>query len=194
VFARQGYRDATIREICRKAEANVSAVKYHFGDKSRLYLATLEYTIAASQQHYPFMPAESPSLSPEERLRAFVGIFLRRLLDTGRPAWHGRLLLRELTEPTHGFDIIANEIHGNLVERLTRILSAVMPTANDAKVREAAYFVLGQCTFYRHARRYLDKFDPAAVGKPADIDAIGDRIVAFSMAALSATDHQTHRE
>ena len=37
VFARKGYGEATVAEICDEAEANISAVNYHFGSKEELY-------------------------------------------------------------------------------------------------------------------------------------------------------------
>lgn len=31
VFIEKGFRDATVAEICSRAEVNISAINYHFG-------------------------------------------------------------------------------------------------------------------------------------------------------------------
>ena len=44
VFAARGVKEATVRDICALAQANVAAVNYHYGGKDRLFMACLLYT------------------------------------------------------------------------------------------------------------------------------------------------------
>ncbi|WP_255211011.1 TetR/AcrR family transcriptional regulator [Methylogaea oryzae] len=78
VFAEKGFREATVREICRHAEVNVAAVNYHFRGKEALYGEALAYAYREADARYPLALAEG---SAEERLRHYIGNFLRRLLD-----------------------------------------------------------------------------------------------------------------
>ena len=84
MFAEAGFRNATVREICRRAGANIAAINYHFGDKETLYLEVLRYAHGKALEKYPPLldvPADAP---PEKKLRAFVHSFLLRIFDKGR--------------------------------------------------------------------------------------------------------------
>src|SRR2546427_6256492 len=94
IFAERGYRNATVREICRKAHANVAAVHYHFRDKDALYAAVLNSGVESAKLMHPV--PELTGLAPEQKLRTIVLTFLRRIFDEGRPSWHGRLMAREM--------------------------------------------------------------------------------------------------
>src|SRR6266404_5170262 len=96
VFAEQGFRAATVREICGRAGANIAALHYHFGDKERMYSAVLADTAQKSLEKYPIGGGVSPGAPAEARLEAFIRNYMERLLDEGRPAWFGQLLAREM--------------------------------------------------------------------------------------------------
>src|SRR5258706_7317681 len=85
VFAEHVFRDATIREICERAKANIAAVHYHCGDKEELYAAVFSYARSCAVAGFD---QQVPSVAPpEERLRIFVRAVLTRFFDEGRPAW-----------------------------------------------------------------------------------------------------------
>src|SRR5882672_11964256 len=96
VFAEHGFRKATVRDICRRAGANVAAVNYHFRDKEHLYGQVLAYCGRCALEKYPPGGGTSPDAPARDRLAAFIRNYLDRLLDEGRPAWHGQLIAREV--------------------------------------------------------------------------------------------------
>src|SRR4051812_47166466 len=102
VFASDGYRNARIQTICRRAGANIAAAHYHFGDKEGLYAAVFEFAEERATREHP--PDDPPAGSPQQRLRAHITSFLPRLLDSDRPAWFARLLAREMIDPTPALD------------------------------------------------------------------------------------------
>ncbi|RMD84870.1 MAG: DUF1956 domain-containing protein, partial [Candidatus Dadabacteria bacterium] len=190
VFARRGYAEATIREICAKAGANLAAVRYHFGDKAGLYTAVLSYAAECAAARYPLDRDWNPEAPPEEKLRAFVHAFLHRLLDPGRPAWHGALMVRELTEPTHAFRKVFDDLVRPLFERLAEIVRELLgKQASEEEVRLVTHSIIGQCTFYRQGRflmPHLYGIDPPGLEQAGRI---ADHIVRFSLDAIAPRRH-----
>jgi AcrR family transcriptional regulator len=190
VFAEVGYRAATIREICTKAEANVAAVNYHFCDKDGLYQEVVAYAHGCAMASHP-PPSDLARLTPVAQLTGFVRAFLARLLDSGRPAWHGRLMARELVEPTAALDRIVRDSIRAQSELLMGIVRAVagVPLPVTA-VRRAAMSVVGQCLFYEHARPVIGRLFPDLGFARSDIDALAEHISRFSLAGIMALAHQ----
>src|SRR4030065_2496708 len=54
IFAEQGFRKTTVREICKRGKVNLAAINYYFGDKEHLYLACLKYYQSIAAQKIPF--------------------------------------------------------------------------------------------------------------------------------------------
>lgn len=191
VFARHGYRAATIREICRRAKASVSAVNYHFRDKEGLYEAVFEYAHRWAVEKYPHDLGLEDSPTPEERLQAFICSFLLRGLGDGLPAWHGKLVALETVAPSGVWDKVAETVIRPMDEYLEGIIRELFQKenpsqeVNDDAVRLCRMNVVGQCLFQLHARQVM-QVECSNRLEPSQIVAIAQQIFRFSLGGVRA--------
>lgn len=187
VFAEQGYRRATVRDICSRAGANIAAVNYHFGDKEKLYISALQHWLGEALRKFPPDGGLPPAAPAEERLHAFVRSWLFRMLGKGMPAWHGKLMAREMSEPTAGFDTILAESVRPMSNRLSGIVAELLgPNAPERTVRDCALSIAGQCCFYRHAHEMIKRLFADHQQTVEEIEHLSDHITQFSLAAIKA--------
>jgi AcrR family transcriptional regulator len=186
VFAEYGFRNATVREICRRAGANVAAVNYHFRDKETLYLEVLRYAHGKAIEKYPPLLGVSPAAPAAEQLHAFVLSFLLRIFDKGPTSWHGKLVSREMIEPTHALDALIEERLRPMAGQLRRIVAGVLHCPpNDGRVRPFAFSIVSQCVFYHHCRPVVSRLFPKDLPvDQAGIERLADHITCFSLTAM----------
>lgn len=126
IFAERGFKAASVREICARAGANVAAVNYHFGDKEGLYTEVLKYALRCAREKYPPDLGLKPGATWEERLKAFIHSFLLRIFDEGPQACHGKLLSREMIEPTKALDALVEEEMRPMAGQLEGIIKGLL--------------------------------------------------------------------
>lgn len=200
IFAQQGFQHATVRDICAKAGANIAAINYHFGDKKALYLEVIREAKRFAQSHYPDMSQMDASLPVEERIARFIRTFCLCLLDRSRPAWHGRLMAREIADPEAsggaGLTLMVEEfirpncqfLEAMLTEALfgPRVASRRLSHKQTHLVRTCVASIYGQCLHYHNGRSVLMKLYPDELPPQDQIETLSDSIVAFTLGALSA--------
>src|SRR5277367_6534921 len=178
VFAEAGFRDATVREICRRAGANIAAINYHFGDKETLYAEVLRYSHGKALEKYPPLLGVAENAPPEKKLRAYVHSMLQRIFDSGPTSWHGKLMSREMIEPTSALDSLVEERMRPMVAQLWKIVSEILDCpVNDERVRLCGLSVVSQCVFYKHCHPVVSRLFPDKMPQDAaSIERLADHI------------------
>jgi AcrR family transcriptional regulator len=186
-FAERGFHHATVRDICKRAEANIAAVNYHFGDKEGLYTATLKHWISVALEQYPPLMGVDPNAPASERLLGFVRGMLHRMLHTGAAGWHGQLMAREMVEPTAAL----NDMIEVMIQPMTALLHGILRDIcrhdmPDDEIQRCGMSVIGQCCFYRHAREVVSRMFGADLYSPAGIESLARHITQFSISGLAS--------
>lgn len=181
VFSQHGFQGATVREICRRADANVAAVNYHFGSKDGLFAEALNFNRLKELQ----TANVAADVCPEVRLRLFIRDFMLMLLDEHAASRQCRMMARELADPTPALDKIVVEAIAPLHEFLGRLVREIIGgEPGETRLRRCVYSLLGQCVFYRNSQPVLQRLTPDLRYDRDEIEAIAQHIADFSLAAL----------
>ena len=190
VFSQHGFQGATVREICRRAEANGAAVNYHFGSKDGLLAEALNFAPLKAMQIANVKAGECPRM----RLRLFIHDFMLMLLDEKNPSSQCQIMARELSDPTPALDKIVREAIAPLHEFLGKLVSEIAgDKGSEAEVRRCVHSIFGQCLFYRHSHPVLQRLHPRLRYDHKEIEAIAGHIAEFSLAGIRNLDQASRR-
>jgi AcrR family transcriptional regulator len=187
IFSEKGFKAATVREICHMAKANVAAVHYHFGDKEGLYKALLVEAFETGLKRYPPNLGLGPQTPAQDRLFAFVHSFVLRMLGSERYAWCGKLMARELHEPTSALDHIVERYIMPLAMLLRSTVAEILNDGTKPEDKRALYCamsVIGQCQYIFRSRAVVDRLAPELSFDEEAITLLARHITEFSVQAL----------
>lgn len=185
IFARRGFKAATVRDICAHAGVNVASVNYYFRSKEALYREVLVFSFKQADRKYPPQALADDSLSPEDRLRLFIRSLLLRLMDDGHLGIHAKLMARELADPTGALDYIVDTVMRPRFMMLREILPHLAgPGWSPADIDRMIQSIIGQCLVYRHSRPMIERLCPEVIAGPDAIERTAEMIAQFSLAAL----------
>ncbi|MBN2581491.1 MAG: CerR family C-terminal domain-containing protein [Planctomycetes bacterium] len=189
VFARKGYRAATIAEICERASANIAAVNYHFRDKASLYGEAWRLAFDLSIERHPPDGGVPPEAPAAERLRGHILAIVSRVADP--QSYEFEIIHKELANPTG----LLTGVMGECIEPIRRCFEAIVrellgEAATDEQVWLCQMSVRSQCfdLMIHHQRRRLfgHREPPGPVPPPAiDVKILADHIADFCLAGIA---------
>ena len=188
LFAKNGFRDTTIRMIAQKAKVNGAAINYYFSSKEALYeeifdqafqkfgrpLGDLIGTVkdqatwkAALEKWFDFM----------------LGLFL---LDDPRQALVRRLVAQERSSPTEFCRRIYDGVFVPVVDVFRALLRMALPDEPAESFQAQFATLLGMCTCFIHRDPPWDEIILCpAMGREAWVRTLRDQIVATIAARYS---------
>ena len=187
VFAEHGFHKTTVREICKRAGVNIAAINYHFGDKKGLYTAIVQQGFLVANKEYSFTKGLVDRSNPKEKLLVFVRAFLRRMLCQEISAVYGKLMAREMFEPTGAMEAIYEQSIKPMALYLSSIVTDLLGSeATQEQIRNCAESIVGQCFFYKHAQRVIKYMHTDRVFDEKEIERLANHIVRFSLGGMKA--------
>ncbi len=184
LFSERGFRRVTVRDICRDAKANVSAVNYHFGDKLGLYREVMGRALRRVRGDPTTDPGKSAS--PEDKLRHYVRTFVPRVaLPEGDAVWVMKLMRQEMQDPTPLAPWIAEQAILPRIRYLSETIAELIGCPpDDVRVHRSVISLQAQCLFYmpNDFRRvgFPDWHEPSR----EEVAAAAEHIVAFTLAGI----------
>jgi AcrR family transcriptional regulator len=158
VFGKEGFAAGSVREICRRARANVASIRYYFGSKEGLYREVL---FAAHQQvlQEARRPALESAKSAEEALRSFIAFCLRFVLLKHRThTVLGALMMHEMRQPTAALSELVKRVMRPVFEELVRILWVLDGGKSERReIEQRAHLVVGMCVHYENSREVIKR-------------------------------------
>jgi|SRR5579883_1157844 len=182
VFAEKGYDAASVREICGRANANVAAVNYYFGDKERLYTEVVKNAHECSMDGNE-VPSWPPGVPPVQRLREFIRMMTARMHAPARPSAI-KVVMREMAEPSAAGREVLREFIQPKAFALRDILIELCPDLPKERVLMIGFSVMGQVLFYRQNRRAAELLFGEQAVAALGLEAVTEHITRFTLAAL----------
>ena len=190
IFAEKGFSDATVAEICGRAEANIAAVNYYFGTKEALYQETWRHAFAESIKVYPPDGGVSRTAPAAERLRGQMRALILRIADAGNREFY--IAQREFANPTGLLKEVMKSALIPLHQQTLAVVKEMLgPEADEQQAMFCETCILSICLhpmLMRQARRKAESI--AAPNPVADLEAFIDHATKFALAGISDAKEQ----
>lgn len=158
LFAERGFHATSVRDIARRAGANVASGHYHYGSKKALYLEVLRDQFRSVQSELRkrggSRPAEELSRLSHDEIVEVLRSRIRTILDLligPSPSLHATLMQREMSDPSEALPFIVAEFIVPMTEEMSAIVQQLYPRMGADDVESCVRSIAGQMLFYRFA-------------------------------------------
>jgi AcrR family transcriptional regulator len=143
LFGKKSYAEVTIKDICQKAQCNIAAINYHFGNKEELYCEIFEQ---AYQKTIQTIAKKTVNLPPRCELEALIDLRLESILFPTEKHSFSQLINQEIQTPSPIHQFITSKYLTLMFDRLKETIKACLgPSATPLQVQLSAFSVRSLC-------------------------------------------------
>lgn len=194
VFAKKGFRDTTVSDICKTAGANVASVNYYFQSKEGLYAEVWRNAFNLALETYPPDGGLGEDSSFEERLGAMIKSMVYRMLDRGKLGCAGQILLMEISNPTEAIHLVKKDAILPLRKRFESLISEYLgKKASKKQIVFCVMSIINQCLMFGLKNGQLPPV-LRSIGKEELCDSLANHITMFSLAGIEAVKQEINKK
>lgn len=184
VFAKKGFTDATVAEICEQAEANISAINYHFGSKEELYRASWMHAFSqAVPSHDEEM--DDPAASPETHLHFQISLLIERIANPDNHVF--AIMEHEFANPTGLLrDIITDALLPHKARFNAPIAALLGNRATDEAIDLCRASIIAQCFHLNKLQKLNRTHGELANFDHLDARSYAEHVYRFSLGGIGA--------
>lgn len=184
LFAADGFKKVTVREICREAGANVAAVNYHFGDKLGLYQEVMAQAMEVMRETTAIAQREGEGRPVDEKLAAFIRVIVDRVIRHAKDSWIHRLMTHEMTDPTPVLSVVQERVIMPRMNYVAELVAEMLDLpVTDPRVVRCCMSVLSPL-YFATAKLNTEVF-PLATDDEG-LEALREHMTAFSLSGIRA--------
>ena len=185
-FARDGYQDASLRKICDTAGVNLGAIKYYFGSKQALYIELLTDSHRQILSRNT-MPTLETCPDAEQALHRWIEWFLGVLLSRAQHPYLGRIMAREIVQPTPALDELIGLVVINVRAELERIVTKIGGGRLDRQtITRLTNMTLMLGVMHEIGQPVIERFGYKRPGTAAGIKKLADAVAQYALGGIKA--------
>ena len=180
LFAKNGFRDTTIRMIAQKAKVNGAAINYYFSSKEALYEEIFDQAFQKFGRPLgDLIGTVKDQATWKAALEKWFDFMLELfLLDTPERALFRRLVAQERSSPTEFCTRLYDDVFLPVVGVFRTLMRMALPDASPEAFQAVFVTYLGTCTCFMHRDPPWDGIEVCrTVSREGWIEMLRDEIV-----------------
>lgn len=184
MFATQGFEKTSTRQIAKKADVNLCAIKYYFEDKLGLYKAVF-YEPLKEYENKDLIEKLNNNNDLENALFLIFEHFINLLKGSEQVKYCIKIHMREILEPT---GLLEEKIENEIIPFFNSLVNIIINTKKISKsqAQKISFSIFSMAIFLISHNHFINKISPELLINHNLIDDYHKDLVKWSLSIINS--------